>query len=241
MSQTDKLTHKDVKELAKHDVFRERTIETIEYVSEHKGDLYKYIGLGVVVVALIAGFFWYRGHQHSLRQEALQNLLNIYNATVTGGGQAPPFAAKTYNTEGEKTQAIRSEFSKFAEANKGTNEGAIAAYYLGVNWAESGNGGEAEKWLTQAGDEGDNDYRSLAKITLAQFYSSQGKEDQALKLIQQVMDHPSAFISKEHATIEKARVLMKSNPAEARKLLEPLRTARAAISQVALQLLSNLK
>lgn len=241
MSQTDKLTRKDVKELAKHDVFRERTIETIEYVSEHKSDLYKYIGLGVAVVVLIAGFFWYRGYQHSVRQEGLQNLLNIYNATVTGGGQAPPFATKAYNTEGEKTQAIRSEFSKFAEANKGTDEGAMAAYYLGVNWAEAGNGGEAEKWLKQAGEEGNNDYRSLAKITLAQFYSTQGKNDEALKLVQQVIDSPSAFVSKEHATIEKARIVMKTNPAEARKMLEPLRTSRAAISQAALQLLSEIK
>lgn len=241
MSQTDKLTRKDVKELAKHDVFRERTIETIEYVSEHKTDLYKYIGLGVAVVALIAGFFWYRGHQHSVRQEGLQELLHIYNAAVTGGGQAPPFAAKAYNTDGEKTQAIRSEFSKFAEANKGTDEGAVAAYYLGVNWAEAGNGAEAEKWLKQAGEEGNNDYRSLAKITLAQFYSAQGKNDEALKLVQQVIDSPSAFVSKEHATIEKARIVMKTNPAEARKLLEPLRTSRAAVSQAALQLLSDIK
>ena len=49
---------------------------------------------------------------------------------------------------------------------------------------------------------------------------------------------PTVLVSKEHATIVLARLLAPSRPAEARKLLEPLRTARSVISRAALTALS---
>jgi DNA-directed RNA polymerase subunit F len=47
-------------------------------------------------------------------------------------------------------------------------------------------------------------------------------------------------VSKEQAQIALAQVLAKANPQEARKLLEPLRSERAAISRNALTLLAEL-
>jgi predicted negative regulator of RcsB-dependent stress response len=240
VAQTDKLTHKDVKEMVKHDAFRERTMGAVEYVSEHKSEVYKYVAAGVALIVVIGGFLWYRSYQHNSRQEKLTQLLHIQGATVTPG-EAPPFQAKVYKTEGEKTAAIRSEFAKFAEENKGTDEGAIASYYLGTHWAESGNIAEAEKYLKAAAEQGSNAYSSLAKLALAQMYGNQGKVDEGAKLLQSIIDKPSQFVSKEHATIEKARLIAKTNPVEARKILEPLRTSRAAISQAALALLSEIK
>jgi hypothetical protein len=47
-------------------------------------------------------------------------------------------------------------------------------------------------------------------------------------------------VSKEQAAVALARAIAVSKPAEARKLLEPLRTERPAISQLAITLLSEL-
>ncbi|HVP00217.1 MAG TPA: hypothetical protein VMT15_19235, partial [Bryobacteraceae bacterium] len=55
-----------------------------------------------------------------------------------------------------------------------------------------------------------------------------------------LMDHPTEFVSKEQATISLARFLAPKKPAEARKLLEPLRTQPGAVSQVALTLIGEL-
>ncbi len=240
VAQTEKLTHKDVKEMVKHDAFREGTMHTVEYLSAHKSDLYKYVGIGLAALILIGGFFWYRTSQHTTRQEKLQELLNIYGATVTPG-EAPPFAPKAYKTDAEKAAAIRSEFPKFIDQYKGSDEAAMASYYLGTHWAEAGNMAEAEKYLKSAVDQASPAYGSLAKLALAQLYAVQGKTDEAAKLVQTIIDKPTELVSKEAATIEKAKIIAKTNPAEARKILEPLRTSRSAISQAALTLLSELK
>ncbi len=226
--------------MVKHDAFRERAFESVEYITGHKSEIYKYVAIGLAAIVLIGGFLWYRSYQHSVRQEKLQTLLHIYGATVTPG-EAPPFAAKVYKTDAEKAAAIRAEFPKFAEEYKGTDEGAIANYYLGTHWAEAGNTSEAEKYLKAAIDQASPNYASLAKLALAQMYGGMGKTDEGAKLLQTLVDKPTDFVSKEHATIEKARLIAKTNPAEARKLLEPLRTSRSAVSQTALTLLSELK
>lgn len=216
-------------------------MHTVEYIAEHKSQMYKYVGIGLAALILIGGFLWYRSYQHTARQEKLQELLHIYGATVTPG-EAPPFAAKAYKTDQEKTAAIRAEFPKFIDQYKGSDEAAIASYYLGSHWAEAGNAAEAEKFLKSAVDQAGPAYGSLAKLALAQLYVMQGKNDDAAKLVQTIIDKPTELVSKEAATIEKARIIAKSNPAEARKLLEPLRTSsRSAISQASLTLLSELK
>jgi len=239
VAQTDKLSHKQVKEMAKHDAFQERTMETVDYISHHKSDVMKYIVAGLAAVVLIGGFLWYRSYRHEVRQEKLQALLHIHGATVTAG-EAPPFAAKVFKTDAERDAALRSEFPKFIAEYSGSDEAAIASYYLGINLAESGNTADGEKHLKMAIDTG-GPYSALARIALAQVYQMNNRTDDAVKLIDPLIASPTALISKEHATIEKAKLLMKSNPVEARKLLEPLRTSRAAVSQAAIGLLSEIK
>jgi hypothetical protein len=54
------------------------------------------------------------------------------------------------------------------------------------------------------------------------------------------MDDPTVLVSKEEATITLARLLAKSNPVEARKLLEPLRAERGPVSRAAITLLGEI-
>lgn len=239
MAQTEKLSHKQVKEMAKHDVFQERTMETVDYLTHHKSDVMKYVLGGLAAIALIGGFFWYRSYQHDVRQEKLQALLHIHGATVSPG-EAPPFAAKVFKTDAERDAALRSEFPKFIAEYSGSDEASIASYYLGINLVESGNSAEGEKHLKTAIDSG-SPYSALARIALAQVYHMQNKDAEAVKLVEPLIASPTPLVSKEHAIIEKAKLIIKTNPAEARKLLEPLRTSRSAVSQAAISLLSDVK
>jgi hypothetical protein len=54
------------------------------------------------------------------------------------------------------------------------------------------------------------------------------------------MEHPTIFVSKEQATLALAKGLMTTKPAEARKLLEPLRATRGPASQAAIQAFAEL-
>jgi hypothetical protein len=49
------------------------------------------------------------------------------------------------------------------------------------------------------------------------------------------MAKPTIFVSKEQAAIMLARYLMPTKPAEARKLLDPLRKVPGAVGQMAIQ------
>ena len=90
-------------------------------------------------------------------------------------------------------------------------------------------------------EDGNKDYSSLAKFALAQINASQGKLPEAEKLLKELEDNPTALVSKEQAMVERAILLGKSKPEDARKILEQLRTSeRSAVSRSALTTLSEL-
>ena len=75
---------------------------------------------------------------------------------------------------------------------------------------------------------------------MAQIYGVSGRVPEAEKILRSLMDHPTIFVSKEEATIALARLIGKTKPDEARKLLEPLRTSRSAVSQMAVTVMGEL-
>jgi len=86
---------------------------------------------------------------------------------------------------------------------------------------------EAEKTLQEVAQHGNGNFASLAKFSLAQIYYSDGRDAQGEAILRDLMDHPTTLVSKEQATITLARYLMIKRPAEARKLLDPLRPSAA--------------
>jgi hypothetical protein len=59
-------------------------------------------------------------------------------------------------------------------------------------------------------------------------------------VLRDLMANPTIFVSADQATISLARLLAPKKPAEARKLIDPLRTRPGSVGQVALTLLSEL-
>ena len=237
VAQTEKLSRKQLKNMVEHDAFRDGAAGTIEYVAEHKSQVYKWVAAGLAVAAVAVGFFFYRGYQQTQRQNGLYEALRTYGAVVSE--TAPPFADKVFKNAQERNEAVRKDFTALAEKYPGSDEGTVARYYLGVFFADNGNAAESEKNFKIAADSSGS-YVPLAKVSLAQLYRSQGKMAEAESLGRGLVANPGPFFSKEHATIELARIIADSKPDEARKLLEPLRTARPAISQAALTALSDM-
>jgi len=89
-------------------------------------------------------------------------------------------------------------------------------------------------------DHGDAKYASLSKLSLAQIDFADGKDGQGEAVLRGLISHPTIFVSKEQATIMLARFLGPKKPAEARKLLDPLRNAPGTVGQVALQVYGEL-
>jgi len=209
----------------------------ITFFEQHQKEISKYAGVAAVIAVLVFGYSIYSRSEHTKREQALAAAIRVQEAPAGGvsgnGGLAFP------TQEAKDAEAIR-VFSDLQSKYPGSAEGEIAKYYLGSVKADQGKLAEAEKLYQEVSQKGDEKYSSLAKLSLAQIYFSDGRADQGEKILRDLIAHPTIFVSKEQATISLARYLSHSKPAEARKLLDPLRTVEGSVSQIALSLLGEL-
>jgi predicted negative regulator of RcsB-dependent stress response len=183
-------------------------------------------------VLIVVGVMYYKRSQATAREEALYQALRVDEATT---GAAIEATSLHFDTEAEKAKARMQKFTELSAKYSGTQEGAIADMYLASYAVDSGNQDEAERRYKRVVEDGPKPYASLARIALSQIYISEGKSADAEKVLRDAIANPSATVSKEQAQLALGEMLSKSNPAEAHKLLDPLRTsARGTISRAAI-------
>lgn len=209
----------------------------VQYVTSHRGLLTKAaIALGVILIGA-AGYMYYSNSQNAARGKALFDARKVMGAPI--GGTAKP-GQPTFTSEEEKDKAVAAAFNKLASDYPGTAEAGIAKLYVASAKADKGDLDGAAADYRQVIDNAPEEFASTAKVALGQLLIGQGKTDEGKKFIQDVIDHPTAFVSSEQASLALARAQMHTNPAEARKILDPLTKSRAAISTVALDMLGQL-
>jgi predicted negative regulator of RcsB-dependent stress response len=230
----DRQTRKNLKS----DKFAQEVTHTFEFVSEHRNEVVRYgaIALGVIVIA--AAIFFYMRHEATVREEALAQALRIDLANIGVNPQQP--TAMTFPTAEEKEKARQKAFSEIAAKYHGSQEGSIAAMYLASDVADKGNLADAEKRYKDIMDSAPKAYAALARMALVQIYQAQGKTADAEKLLKEQIANPTSTVSKEQATIQLAVLQAKADPCAARKVLEPMRTDRTAISRAAVQALGDI-
>lgn len=224
---------KQEREYLKHDVFVEEVTHSIDYASTHKKQLTAYAGIVLAVVAVTGGWWWWSGKQAAERQVALQSALQDQQAAV-GPGSSP--FIRSYPTQAAKDAAIIKSFTSVIDKYPSSDEAWMGHYYIAVTFADQGKFAEAEKEWQLVADKGSKEYASLARFSLAQLFAKQGKIPQAEEQLRYIEKNPTALFSKENAQIELAKLLARTKPEEARKLLEPLRqlSTRNAVSRWAI-------
>jgi predicted negative regulator of RcsB-dependent stress response len=166
-----------------------------------------------------------------VRQEALAAAVKIDEAIVSPN---PSPTNINFTTQAEKDKARNKAFADLADKYHGSVEGAVGGIFTAAAAADKGDLAGAEKIYKDVMDSAPEEYAAQARVSLAHVYAAEGKIPDAEKLLRYQMDHPTALISKEEATLELADVLSKTNCKEALKLIEPLRTSRTEVSKVAL-------
>jgi predicted negative regulator of RcsB-dependent stress response len=222
----DRHTRKELKT----DKFAQGVGSGFEFLSEHRGQAIRWGSIALAVVVIAGGIWLYRGHQATQRTELLAKAMQVDDATVG----APQASRLNFATAEDKEKARIAAYTDVAVKYPGSAEAAIAQLAVASDQSDKGQVDEALKTFQQVMDTAPEPYNSVAKLSIAQIYESQGKSDEAEKLIRQLVDNPTMFVSKEQATLELARLIAKKNPAEARKLLEPLSASkRSAVSRAA--------
>ncbi|HLN03971.1 MAG TPA: tetratricopeptide repeat protein [Bryobacteraceae bacterium] len=227
-----RITRKELKT----DKFAVEVEHTVDFVTQHRRPLVLYGSLAVAVALISVGAYFYIRHQHMLREQALADAIQIQETAV---GQQNPNAPMNFATEDAKRAAASKAFSEIIAKYPGTNEAAIAKYYLGASMAEQGKLADAQRLFQEAVETGDQNYASLARFSLAQVYDAENHLADAEKILRDLIAHPTALVSKEQATIELAKLIAPTKPAEAKKLLDPLRAQSGPVSQAALGALSD--
>lgn len=231
---SDHLTRKELRT----DGFAVAVEHNVEYVSEHRKQLIQYGAIALVVILAAVGIYAYLSHSKTVREEQLADAITIQESQVTPG--ALP-GSGSYTSEEAKTAAAQKAFTAVANEHSSAKEGLIAAYYLGCIAADGGKLDEARKYFQTVADSSDAAYSALANLSLAEIDFMQNKAADGEKKLRNLIDHPSLLVSKDQATLSLARHLVKSNPAEARKLLDPLIKQTNVASQIAVGVMSEIK
>lgn len=229
----DKITRKGLKT----DKFAVEVEHTVEYVAGHRKQIGLYAAAALAVVAIAVGVWWYLRSQEKTRQQELSKAIQVTEAPI---GAVSPGGEPTYPTAEAKQAEAAKQFTAILAKHSGSDEAAIAASYLGALNADQGKLGEAEKYYKQVISEGNDNYASIGKLALAKIYFATNRAAEGEKLYRSLMDKPTVFVTKEQATIALARDLAPTKPADARKLLDPLKGGRQAVSQNALTALNEL-
>jgi len=230
-----RITRKELKT----DRFALEVENTVTFFEEHQKELIRYGAGGIVVILLIIGYVVYARHQHVAREEVLARAIQIQESPV-GPPNPGQTTTQSFPTQDAKDEVALKAFGDLQSKYGSSEEGEIALYYLGSIKADQGKLAEAEKNFKEVADNGNAKYASLAKFALAQIYFADGRDAQGESTLNDLIAHPTVYISKEQATIYLARFIGKKKPAEARKLLDPIRTMQGAVGQSALQVYSEL-
>lgn len=228
-----RITRKELKT----DKFALEVAHTVDFFEAHRNKIVRYGAIVAAVVVLVLGYTVYARHQRGVRSSALAKAILVQEASI--GAMAMP-GNLSFPTQEAKDQAALKAFADVESQYSGSDEAEIAEYYVGAIKADQGKLSDAEKSFLKVAQKGGDRYGSLAKLSLAQIYFSDGRVDLAEKTLRELVDHPTIFVSHDQATITLARYLMYKKPAEARKLLDPLRSQMGAAGQAAITLLGEM-
>ncbi len=230
-------THLTRKEL-KQDRFATSVEDSFLSLSLHKREVIRYGGAALAVILVVAGVWFYRTAQASVRQQALGEAMTTFTATV---GNNPAPGTPNFATEAAKDDAVVKAFTKITQDYSGSNEAYIAEYYLASKSADAGKPDDARKQFQDVISHANPSYAALAKYALAQVDISSGHAADGQALLKDLMDHPTDLISKNQATITYAKAIADSNPKEARKLLTQVASQAGDGAQQAVSALNDIQ
>lgn len=212
------MTRHELKEQLEHDSFTDAITQVVDYATSHRQELIRWVSIGVVVLVVAGGAFWYAQYRAFARRQDLNNAFAVADRPV--GAAAP--GVSSFATEDAKNQAVLKAFSDVMAKDGGSHEGLIAEYYVGTLKAKKGDIQGAEADLSRVADSSAK-IAPLAKIALAELYAGSSMS-QAQSLLQSIINKPTDLVSKAQAQILLARLQENTNPQQAKKLLQSATT-----------------
>ncbi|HTV04152.1 MAG TPA: hypothetical protein VME86_02205 [Acidobacteriaceae bacterium] len=207
----------------KQDRFVEATASGLDWLQDHsRNAIIATVSAVVLAAVIIAGVVVY--NSRSAKANALfGQAMDIYNTPLAQPGQEQLPGQQTYPTAAARAKAANPLFVQTADHYDWFKVGKNAEYFAGLTYLDLGQTASAEKELDQAIHSGDSGLSALAKMALAGLYRQTGRDDQAVELYKQVIQHPTITVPASAAKLELAGLYEMSNPAEAKQIYAQLK------------------
>lgn len=232
----------------KQDAFSRVTFDAAEKTADwtvaHRTTLIvSAVAIAIVLAAVIGGWYYLSAQDEKASFELAQAVRTMDTQLRPEGTPAQP-DVPSFTSAKERAQAAQKQFQAIVDKYPHTRNADMAHYFLGVSAANLGDNATAESNFRLVASGGNREVAAIAKSALASLYGQMHRTKEAAALYQELINKPTASVSKVTAQLQLAELYQNSNQAsEAKKMYEQIKKENpgAEAGQLATQKLSELK
>lgn len=227
----------------KEDKFAKDVQGAVTWASENRTVLAWTVGAVVIIAIVVTSLLLWSNHQNDVANMELAKALRTLNAPVRPAGTPPDPTTKSFASNVERGKEAEKELKGIADKFPHTKAGKLAGYLAGTAAAQAGDNSGAEQQLKSVADSSDKDTAALAKLALANLYSSTNRLSDAAKIYKDLTDHPTDTVPKSEAQLQLAALYEATDPKEAATLYQQItkESPNSVAAQIAASRLNSVK
>jgi predicted negative regulator of RcsB-dependent stress response len=203
----------------KQDKFAETASAAVSEVVEHRSGIIRLVVAIAVVAVLAGGAYWYISSTMQKSDDALGRALVTYNAPILPPGTPSQGSMITFNSDQERLSASKKAFYEVSDKYGWTKSGQYARYLAGLTEMELGNYKVAEDQLRALGNTRRRDLASLAKFALASVYREENRDQDAINMLQSLIEKPTVAVPKVNSQLALADIYVAEHQNDKAKIV----------------------
>jgi TolA-binding protein len=232
----------------KQDAFSRVTFDAAEKTADwtvaHRTTLIvSAVAIAIVLAAAVGGWYYLSAQDEKASFDFSLAVRTLDTQLRPAGTPAQP-DVPSFTSAKERAEAAQKNFQAIVDKYPHTRTADLAHYFLGVTAADLSDNATAERSFKQVASSGNREVAAVAKAALASLYAQTNRTKQAVALYQELINKPTASVSKVTAQLQLAEVYQNSNqPLEAKRIYEQVKKENpgAEAGQLATQKLTELK
>jgi len=232
----------------KQDAFSRVTIgaaeKTAHWTVEHRSTVIISVAVVAVVLAAVIGGWYYLSTQDEKASLELSQAVRTMDTPLRPAGTPAQPDIPSFTSAKERTEAAKKLFQAIVDKYPHTRTADMAHYFLGVTASNLSANTAAERHFKDVASSGSRDLSAVAKSALASLYGQTNRTKEAAALYQELINKPTASVSKVTAQLQLAELYQNSNqPLDAKRIYEQVKKDNPGneAGQLATQKLAELK
>jgi predicted negative regulator of RcsB-dependent stress response len=232
----------------KQDAFSRVTIgaaeKTAHWSVEHRNTLIVAAIVTAVIAAAMGGGWYYLSGQDEKASFDLSQAVRTLETPLRPAGTPAQPDFPSFSSAKERSDTAKKQLQGIVDKYPHTRTADMARYFLGVTSATAGDNAGAEKDFKAVASTGNKELASVAKLALAALYGNLNRTKDAVSLYQELINQPTASVSKVTAQLQLAELYQSSNqPLDAKRLYEQIKKDNSSreAGQIATRKLAELK